>query len=83
MLGLLKMTNTEIKNAILSIDKDHVLADNTLVQMVGFIASSEELASLAPFKDDPTKLAAADQYMLAVNFHHILFNLFFMILIYI
>jgi len=74
MLGLLKMKNEDLKKAILSNDKDNVLADNTINQMIMYVATSEELAALAPFKNDPSKLAAADQYMLVVCF--LLFYLF-------
>jgi len=67
MLGLLKMTNAEIKKAILTVDKENQLSDNTCVQLINYIPSTEELASLKPFVEDPTKLAAADQFMLAIS----------------
>jgi len=74
MLGLLKMTNAEVKKAILTVDKENVLADNTVMQFLNYIPSAEEIAALKPFKDDPSKLAAADQFMMAVCFLFLLFS---------
>ena len=75
MLGLLKMTNAEVKKAILTVDKENVLADNTVMQFLNYIPSAEEIAALKPFKDDPSKLAAADQFMMAVCFFFFFFFL--------
>ena len=76
MLGLLKMSNAEVKKAILSIDKENQLSDNTLLQFMNYAPSPEELASLKPFRDTPAKLAAADQFIMAVVF--LLFLLLFL-----
>lgn len=66
MLGMIKMTFFEIKEAILSVD-DEKLEDNMLVQFLNYVPTAEETKALEPFKGEPEKLAASDAFMLELS----------------
>ena len=65
MLGMIKMTYTEIRAAILAVD-DETLEENLLVQFLNYVPTGEEIKSLEPFKDEQDKLAASDQFFWVV-----------------
>ena len=66
MLGMIKMTFFEIKEAILTVDDDK-LEDNQLVQFLNYVPTPEEVKALEPFQTEANKLAASDAFMLEVK----------------
>jgi hypothetical protein len=66
MLGMIKMPFKDLKKEILAVN-DQIVNDNMLNQFLNYVPTSEEIASLEPYKDASDQLQLADRFFLMVT----------------
>jgi len=66
MLTTMKKTNDEIKEALLSYDKDRVFNQSQLTQLAKYVPTQKETTSLLEYKGEEQALGKAEKYMTAI-----------------
>jgi len=66
MLGMIKIPFKDLRKEILAVN-DQIVNDNMLNQFLNYVPTSEEVASLEPYKDTPEQLQIADRFFLMVK----------------
>jgi len=72
LLSKLKMTNSEMKNALLDCDQSEYLQKDMLEQLIKFIPTKEETDLLNEHKDEIDRMARADRFLYEMSriFHY-------------
>ena len=63
MLGMIKIPFKDLRKEILGVN-DQIVTDNMLNQFLNYVPTSEEIASLEPYKDTPDTLQISDRFFL-------------------
>ncbi|XP_070577470.1 disheveled-associated activator of morphogenesis 2-like isoform X2 [Ptychodera flava] len=71
LLSKLKMTNSEISKAVLSMDQKEDIPKDMLEQLLKFVPTSEEISLLEEHKHDIEQMARADRFLYEMSkIHH-------------
>ena len=63
---MIKIPFKDLRKEILGVN-DQIVTDNMLNQFLNYVPTSEEVASLEPYKDTPEQLQIADRFFLMVS----------------
>uniref|UniRef100_A0A8C2KJF1 Dishevelled associated activator of morphogenesis 2 n=1 Tax=Cyprinus carpio TaxID=7962 RepID=A0A8C2KJF1_CYPCA len=78
LLSKLKMSNEEIKRAILEMDEREELAKDMLEQLLKFVPEKSDIDLLEEHKHELERMARADRFLFEMSRHHVISLLSFL-----